>query len=126
MQPWNVNISSAKDEDIEIERRILWSQMEAKDFYFAILAGSEREDYYTTVFIVPVEYFDEHHKMILHSMPIMHLIPEYFVETHECTFSTAYNHIMVNNNLVRCGFRSSKRFQDYIEDMFVMMGASER
>jgi len=116
MQPWNVNTSSADDEKIEFERRVLWADMRAKDFYFAIIEGKEQDEFSTTVFIVPIDYFEEHHKMLEKSMPIMHIVPEYLVEIFDCTFETKYNSVMVCNHLSRLGMIKGIKFQKWINE----------
>jgi hypothetical protein len=118
MEPWNINIASEKDEQIELERRLTWRGMQSKDFYFAVLEGDEDSNFITTVFIVPIAYFDEHHKRLARSMPIEHIVPDYLVEIYDCTFTTRYNVVMVANDLARRGFVRGGEFQKHINRHF--------
>src|SRR5271163_964653 len=115
MQPWNLNIASGKeaDEAIELERRNLWAAMQPGDFYFGIIEGKEQDEFSTTVFIVPIDYFEEHHKMLGASMPINHIVPEYLIEIYECTFETKYNSMYVNNDLIRHGYIRGLKLQKW-------------
>ena len=118
MQPWNVNVASSEDCAIETERRALWNGMQEKDFFFTVLEGDEQQNFATTVFFVPIDYFEEHHKMLSVSMPIMHLVPEYLTETFEGTFETKFNSVMVSNDLLRRGMVKASRFNNYIRNSY--------
>ena len=90
--------------------------MAAHQFYYAILPPNDYSP--TLVFICPIKYFDHRNDMIRESMPILHLIPEYFVETLEGIYETDIAEYLVRNDLIKRGFVKSEKFSYYCANRF--------
>lgn len=113
MKPWDTQTKAGKKPTDEFLIP-LWADFKPKDFYFAIQWHDDVEA--TVIYMVPVDYYDLHNKMLNDSMPIVHLLPAYFEETIECIYEAdAIPVERVVHDLTSRGFSHNYFFQQYID-----------
>lgn len=112
--PWDIDRSaSSKDQDlIDWWKLPLWQAMRPKDFIFGMHFNIKTD--ITLVFIVPLEYFEQHQIMYQDSMPIGKMLPEYLIEFAEGAYETNKKFFNVKEDMLKIGFIENREFQKYL------------
>ena len=93
-----------------------FERLRPNDFYFACQPNKEKTN--SLAFITPIEYFINYREMFGFSMPIIHMLPDSFVEKTRCVYETGIKDDVAAYKLMRCGLSYSKAFQEYIDRLY--------
>lgn len=118
--PWNddelyhsINGIDAKTQE---EYKKVWAQFKPNDFYFVV--RDDYEDGYTTIWIVPCDYFDAEGEIWDQSMGIAHLLPPDVSESMESVWDSELDLDSVKAFMKAAGFQKSKKFKKYVNENF--------